>query len=227
MSSDSPGEGERATVPGVCAADGDEPSLARASDGTATLVWKRGVDGGGAAIVVAGLDADGRPSRGRELRRSNEFLGAPRLLRVAHEFHLFWLESVGGVTHVRTGVVRDGALLDPQTLSAEGGALFFDTCVDHAGVDPGRCRLPLPSLRGNAEVRSQKGSPLGRRVISMHDMNQDLDRRDFIKKGARATAAAAVGAAGITAGAAACGAVPEAKRITFTEALYCFSAAEL
>ena len=53
----------------------------------------------------------------------------------------------------------------------------------------------------------------------MHDTNQELDRRDFMKIGVQATAAAAVGVAGISAGAAARGAAPEGKRITFADTL--------
>ena len=57
---------------------------------------------------------------------------------------------------------------------------------------------------------------LGREVISMHETNQELDRRDFMKKGVQATAAAAatvLGASSVQ------GAVPDDQKITFTDAL--------
>ncbi len=50
----------------------------------------------------------------------------------------------------------------------------------------------------------------------MHEKNQELDRRDFMKKGAQATAAAAATVLGTNA---AQGAVPDDKKITFTDAL--------
>ncbi len=53
----------------------------------------------------------------------------------------------------------------------------------------------------------------------MHDTNQDLDRRDFMKKGAQATAAAAVAAVGINADATARGSAPKDKRITYKDTL--------
>jgi len=55
-------------------------------------------------------------------------------------------------------------------------------------------------------------------VISMRENNYQLDRRDFMKKGAQATAAAAVAAAGLRANAS-YGTVPEDKKITFTDAM--------
>lgn len=50
----------------------------------------------------------------------------------------------------------------------------------------------------------------------MHDVNQELDRRDFIKKGAQATAAAAATVLGTNT---VQGAGPDDKKITFTDAL--------
>ncbi len=50
----------------------------------------------------------------------------------------------------------------------------------------------------------------------MHEVNQELDRRDFMKKGAQATAAAA---ATVLATNAVQGAGPDDKKITFTDAL--------
>jgi predicted aldo/keto reductase-like oxidoreductase len=54
--------------------------------------------------------------------------------------------------------------------------------------------------------------------INMCETNNGLDRRNFIKKGVQATAAAAVAAAGLNTNGAH-GAVPENKQITFTDAL--------
>ena len=51
----------------------------------------------------------------------------------------------------------------------------------------------------------------------MRENDNQLDRRDFIKKGARASAAA-VAAAGLSTGTAD-GAAPKDKKITFTDAL--------
>ena len=50
----------------------------------------------------------------------------------------------------------------------------------------------------------------------MHEVNQELDRRDFMKKGAQATAAAAATVLGTNA---VQGAGPDDKKITFTDAL--------
>ncbi len=55
-------------------------------------------------------------------------------------------------------------------------------------------------------------------VIIMRHRNNQLDRRDFMKNSAHATAAAAIAAAGMSANAA-CGAVPEDKNIAFTNKL--------
>jgi predicted aldo/keto reductase-like oxidoreductase len=52
--------------------------------------------------------------------------------------------------------------------------------------------------------------------MNMHEMNQELDRRDFIKEGVQVTAAAA---ATMLAASAVQGAVPQDKQITFTDAL--------
>jgi len=52
----------------------------------------------------------------------------------------------------------------------------------------------------------------------MRHKDNQLDRRHFMKNSARATAAAAMAAAGLSANAA-CGAVPEDKNITFTDSL--------
>ena len=52
----------------------------------------------------------------------------------------------------------------------------------------------------------------------MHEKNNELNRRDFMKKGAQATAAAAVAAAGLSTNTAN-GAAPDDKKITFTDTL--------
>jgi predicted aldo/keto reductase-like oxidoreductase len=55
-------------------------------------------------------------------------------------------------------------------------------------------------------------------VISVRELSNELDRRDFMKKGAQATAAAAVAAAVLSPNTAQ-GAVPEGKKITFSDIL--------
>jgi predicted aldo/keto reductase-like oxidoreductase len=54
--------------------------------------------------------------------------------------------------------------------------------------------------------------------IGMREKNWKLDRRDFMRQGAQATAAAAVAAVGLSTNRA-CGAAPDDKKITFTDAL--------
>jgi predicted small secreted protein len=56
----------------------------------------------------------------------------------------------------------------------------------------------------------------GKEVINMHEVDQELDRRDFMKKGAQATAAAAAVVLGTNT---VQGAGPDDKKITFTDAL--------
>jgi hypothetical protein len=54
------------------------------------------------------------------------------------------------------------------------------------------------------------------KLISMYEKNQELDRRDFMKKGAQATAAAAASLLGTNAASAT---VPNDKKITLTHAV--------